>query len=246
MSEIYKSAKTNLKRQINIEEKKDFKFPDSDNQQAYNTKTSGYVQDVATTIIADIAVKANCKIHIISPKGSFVNKVQVLFKTEKNVEDKILDRIYENFDFSRNEYVEDNYVLAFKQLTEIALKAMSPGINDPETTLNSIDYLSELLLLRVQKEDVIITFKDDKPFILLNSITFEKLLYQVMLSLRTYCKHDAILMKKMLEMLKNLLHKCEIETYSSSIKIEVENLLIDAKEAIKNERDLKILQNAVE
>lgn len=242
MSGIYTSAKSKLNYFIKREENKDFSFPNSDDWQAYNTKTSGYVQDVSTTILADIATKENSKIHIITPKGSFVNKEQILFKTEKKLEEDVINRIYENFDFSRNEFVEDNYELAFKQLTEVALKSMSPGINDPGTALNAIDYISELFLLRIQKKDINITFKDDKAWVLLNAIAFEKLLYKIMLSLRIYCKHDAILMKKLLEMLHNLQQKCKNDDYKAAIKIEIENLLLDADATIKNQRDLDILK----
>jgi len=242
MSKIYNSAKNNLNIYIEAEKNKDCEFPNSDDWTVYKSKKSGYIQDVSSSILAKIASKEDCKINIITAKGSFVNKEQTLFKTEKKLDEDTLDRIYENFDFSRNEFVEDNYILAFKQLTEVAVKSMSPGINDPGTALNAIDYLSELLLLRVKKEDQNITFRENKPLVLIDSINFDKLLYQMMLSLRTYCKHDAILMKKMLDMLQNLLQKCKKENYATSIKKEINNLLIDAKQAIKNERDLEILE----
>ena len=245
MSSIYKSAKNKLNYFIEKEKNKDFDFPNSDDWHAHKSKNSGYLQDVSTTILAEIAEKEKSKIHIIVSKGSFVNKEQFLFKTEKELDDDVLNRIYGIFDFSRNEFIEDNYELAFKQLTEIALKSMSPGINDPGTALNAIDYISELFLLRIQKKETNITYRDDEPWILLNSIAFEDLLYKIMLSLRIYCKHDAVLMKKMLEMLTNLLEKSNNESYSSSIKIEIENLLIDAKAEIKNERDLDFIKKTI-
>ena len=61
--------------------------------------------------------------------------------------------MYTRFGFSRSEIVSHNYILGFKQLTEIAIKAMSPGINDPGTAITCIDYLSELFALRLKKKD---------------------------------------------------------------------------------------------
>ena len=75
-----------------------------------------------------------------------------LIKSEKELDEQTLNKILSNINFSRGELVEDNYILAFKQITEIAVKAMSPGINDPGTAINAIDYLTELFALRITKK----------------------------------------------------------------------------------------------
>ena len=87
-------------------------------------------------------------------KGIFVLQGIPFFRSEKKLEEETVKKILSNFNFARPELVADNYLLAFKQITEIIVKAMSPGINDPGTAINGIDYLTELFALRMHKKDL--------------------------------------------------------------------------------------------
>ncbi|MBQ0768836.1 MAG: DUF2254 domain-containing protein, partial [Bizionia sp.] len=180
-------------------------------------------------------------IEVSAHKGAFLLEKDILFKTEKELDEETLEALHTNFDFAKSELIEDNYVLAFKQLTEIAVKAMSPGINDPGTALNAIDYLSQLYVLRLKKNDISYTYVDDIPWVFITTINFSTLLYEAMASLRTYCKHDVMLVQRLLIMLNNLKRLSTEDRYTRSISEEIENLKQDAKDAIKNERDLALI-----
>lgn len=177
-------------------------------------------------------------LHILPVQGIFVLKNFPLFKSKEKLKKETLERIMTNFNFSRGEMVSDNYVLAFKQITEIIVKAMSPGINDPGTALNGVDYLSELFTLRLEKRDEDIICKDKIGYVKINTVNFDELLYNVMASIRAYCKHDIILIQKLLLMLQYL----QLQTknnlkLSQSINLEIQTLLEDAKSALTNPRD---------
>ena len=47
---------------------------------------------------------------------------------------------------------------------------MSPGINDPGTAVNGIDYLTELFYLRLQKNDKSIIEREGIPYIHVNTV----------------------------------------------------------------------------
>src|SRR5690606_30827867 len=154
----------------------------------------------------------------------------------------IVDEIISNFHFSLGELVQENYVLAFKQITEIIIKAMSPGINDPGTAVNGIDYLTELFYLRLQKNDISIIEREGIPYIHVNTVDFEELLYNVMASIRTYCKHDITLIQKLMLMFKYLKMKSINDSQKlNAIEQEAKTLVMDAKDSIKNERDLQLI-----
>ena len=157
----------------------------------------------------------------------------------------LVKKILSNFNFARGEFIEDNYALAFKQITEIGVKAMSPGINDPGTAINSIDYLTELFALRLQKNDnTIITSQEKEPLIAITTANFKELLYQVMASYRTYCKHDLTCIQKLFVMFKYLLlQKVDIDEYHSAILAEAELLFHDVKITIKNPTDFKRIEH---
>jgi len=118
---------------------------------------------------------------------------------------------------------------------------MSPGINDPGTAINGIDYLTQLFALRLNKKDISIISHENKAYIKFSTMKFEELLYIVMASIRTYCKHDIILIQKLLLMFKYLkTQNVKKQNYLDSLDTEVKTLLDDVKQAVTNQRDIDI------
>ena len=242
LNRIYLEAKTTLQRLI--EEQKDEvpEFPDSAHWNSYYTGNCGYLQNVSIENLISICREKDLKLHILPVNGVFVLKGIPLFRASKELDKETVDEIISNFHFSLGELVQENYVLAFKQITEIIIKAMSPGINDPGTAINGIDYLTELFYLRLQKNDTNIIERDGIHYIHVNTVGFEELLYQVMASIRTYCKHDIILIQKLMLMFRYLKMKCESDIAKHQvIEQEAKTLVLDAQDSITNERDLQVI-----
>ncbi|MBT0608311.1 DUF2254 domain-containing protein [Aequorivita echinoideorum] len=243
MDVIYHKAIDRLQSVIDSEkETKAISFPDTTDWVGYAPKEGGYFQNISLDNISKICKEHNTKLYITIPKGLFVLKRKHILKSEKPLSDEVLEDIFSNMNFARGEYIGDNYVLAFKQITEIAVKAMSPGINDPGTAINAIDYLTELFALRMEKSDSGIIAFDGTAYIKLAVIHFDELIYNSMASLRTYCKHDPIVVQKLLWMLNYLMEiTCKNETYKDSVKRELKTLL-DTME-FDTEADEKKIKN---
>lgn len=239
LDRIYKSARKLLNNLIEKESETNSDFPSSQDWFEYPTLESGYLKNISTSVLIDICEKEDIKLSILPVKGQFIPIGIPLFKSSKKLEENTVKKILSGFDFARGELVENNYVLAFKQITEIIIKAMSPGINDPGTAINGIDYLTELLALRLKKNDISIISHNNKPYIKVSTVKFEDLLYNVMASIRTYCKHDIILIQKLLLMFKYLkTQNVKKHSYLDCIDTEVKTLLDDVKQAITNQRDI--------
>lgn len=241
MDKILNTAKRRLNRLIDSEDDTEVNFPDSTKFHIYKATKSGYITNIALKNIADIAKKNDSKIKTIGFKGSFIIKNQPLFKSEKKLNEDCIKDITNQFEYSTNELIDDNYVLAFKQLTEIAVKAMSPGINDPGTALNAIDYLSELFSIRLLKSDYSYTKIEDVAWVNITSVNFRTLLYQVMASLRTYCKRDISVVQNLIKMLQFLKEIAQKNTHKEAIDKELELLKNDINSSITNKEDLKFL-----
>lgn len=244
LENIFGDAEKRLQKLIKIEEKSKMNFPDTEKWHEYKTGRSGYFQNISIKNIFEICKDEKTKIYITVPKGLFVLKNAVFFKSEKKLDDKVVESLISNISFARGELIEDNYILAFKQIAEIAVKAMSPGINDPGTAINAIDYLTDLFALRMQKRDNGIIEKEEKALLKIAIVTFQELIYHVMASLRTYCKHDPIMVEKLLWMLKYLEKQpAAEENYHAVVKDEMETLLKQAKLAFDSEKDVDAIEN---
>lgn len=243
---IFEAAELRLQKLISSEEGQTKDFSDTTNWHEYKTGRSGYFQNISINNILRICDDEKTKMYITVPKGLFVLKNSVFLKSEKPLDEKVVSAIISNISFARGELVEDNYVLAFKQITEIAVKAMSPGINDPGTAINAIDYLTDLFALRMQKKDNGIIIHKEKATLRIAVVTFEELMYNVMASLRTYCKHDPIMVEKLLWMLMYLQQQPAAEdNYQKVIKEEMKTLLEQAKNSFDSEWDVLTIDKMV-
>ncbi|MCM8568151.1 DUF2254 domain-containing protein [Gramella jeungdoensis] len=244
LQRIFNTAKSRLQELIDQEEDDLEDFGDTSSWYEYHSEKSGYLQNMSFKNLIDICEKEETQLHIIPVKGIFVLHGIPLFRSKKELDEDTVQTILSNFNFAREELVSDNYTLAFKQITEIIVKAMSPGINDPGTAINGIDYLTELLALRMRKKDTSKIARDEKVYIKINTIDFDELLYYVMASIRSYCKHDIILIQKLLLMF-HYLKKQEPDdsNYIASLEREANNLLKDAELAIDNKKDLQRAQD---
>jgi len=242
LKKIYTQSKNRLTEVIEKESTHLSAFPDSEGWYKYESGKSGYLQNISYTNMINFCNQYDTQLHILPIKGSYVLTGNTIFLSRNKLDNAQVNQILNNINFAREELVEDNYILGFKQITEVILKAMSPGVNDPGTAINAIDYLTELLALRMKKKDINIIRREEVPFLKINTVDFKDLLYQVMVAIRTYCKHDITINQKLLLMLHYLLQQ---ETYNKDyydvIKNEAELVLLDAKETITNSVDIKKL-----
>lgn len=243
LDKIYEKAKTRMKELLEKEEEKNIHFPDTRQWQEYYSPHTGYFQKIQEGNLMMLCQKNDLKIKIIPLQGNFVLEGIPIIKVNKKIDDDLKDSIFSYLNFSRGEMVEDNYVLAFKQITEIGVKAMSPGINDPGTAINTIDYLTELFALRIRQKDKTILGDDENVYVFVNTTNFSDLLYQVMVAYRTYCKADMICLQKLFMMLKYLLIQPNInKSHRKALEKETVSLYKDAQDTLKNDTDLEKLE----
>ncbi len=242
MDGIYNKATKRLEEIIEKEEASSKMlpeiFPDTSDWHTYSCSKSGYFQNISIKNMNALCLEHDIRIYITVPKGLFVLKNNSMLKVNKPIDDKLVEEIFSNINFARGEYIQDNYTLAFKQITEIAVKAMSPGINDPGTAINAIDYLTELFALRLRKNDRGVIIIDGKMNLKIAIIHFEELLYNVMASLRAYCKHDPIVVQKLITML-TYLDKQSIRNkdYNIVVKNELKALVDDMDFSSEKDRN---------
>lgn len=240
IEDIYNKSKNRLEQLIsNNDSGDDHNYPDTENWNVIESRETGYLQTLDEKSLIDLCHDADCKLDIIIAKGTFTVKGAAFVKCNKNLSKKEIKRLISCFGFSRSEIVSQNYVLGFKQLTEIAVKAMSPGINDPGTANSCLDYLTELFTLRMRKHDFSFLINEDGSKVAaLRTIDFKEILYYVFSPLRQYCKNDAVMVQKMLYVLSHLLQQEAVsKDYKKEIITQSEAILEDAGKCIDNSLD---------
>ncbi len=230
-------------KQINAEEdSKDSKSTEISTKDWENFKSisSGYFRKIDENNLLEISEENDFVIEIIPEIGDFIHKGDDLFRlNKKNVGDNLRKKILDNFIFHEEELINENFIYGFKQISEVAVKALSPGINDPGTALKAINQLSDLFskyLLRKRKK----YFYDNhhEIRIIQNEKSFDELLFRFLTPILTYGKKDILIVEKLLVTLKFLLEKCSVndEDYLALINF-ISKILIEADSEIRNEFD---------
>ena len=94
-----------------------------------------------------IAVEEDLLIHLGHRPGNFITRGCVLVTVwpGEKVDEKLSKNINAIFIVGPERTLEQDVEFAISQLVEIAVRALSPGINDPITAITCIDWLGAIL-----------------------------------------------------------------------------------------------------
>ncbi|MFO8141287.1 MAG: DUF2254 domain-containing protein [Marinobacter sp.] len=114
------------------------------------SSTVGYVQHIDLNTLQSCAKALDCHVRVTALPGTFVTAHRPLMRIEGHIDQWEAfkpDAFSNAFKISSNRSFEDDPRFGLLALSEIADKALSPGINDPGTAINVIGTLVRLFTL---------------------------------------------------------------------------------------------------
>ncbi|WP_342645383.1 DUF2254 domain-containing protein [Mucilaginibacter sp. CSA2-8R] len=112
---------------------------------------SGYFQGFDQPRLLDLLTAHQLEIVFLHAKGTYLIKGAALAQVYGTtaIPEKLSKELYLCIDFYSGQPIERNPEYGFRQLSEVAIKALSPGINDPATAVLSIHALTDLFAYRL-------------------------------------------------------------------------------------------------
>ena len=97
--------------------------------------------------LMDLAVENDLVIRLRARPGDFVVQGGIVAQVWKDgdLEPELLDEVREVFVLGRSRSLQQDAEFGILQLVEVAVRALSAGINDPFTAMNCVDRISSLL-----------------------------------------------------------------------------------------------------
>mgnify|MGYP002777061403 CR=1 FL=1 len=129
--------------------------PDFDRDAAVIRATkTGYIQAIDDTQLMQIAIEKDLLLHIRQRPGRFIVQGSELARVfpRDPVNKQLVAQINDVFVLGAQRTEQQDVEFSIDQLVEIAVRALSPGINDPFTAIRCIDQLSATLCQFVQRE----------------------------------------------------------------------------------------------
>jgi uncharacterized membrane protein len=171
-------------------------------------ETSGYIRYIDTQRLLATAKSHRVKVHVLRRVGQFVPQgVPFLrvYKGERLSAEGAME-LRNAFDFGPSRTLQQDVEFGVLQIVDIALKAISPAVNDPSTAISCVDQLSRVLIRFASREGPS-SLLCDPPGVVRVSImwsNFGRMLDSAFEQIRLYSQTDVAVSLRMMRALGDI------------------------------------------
>jgi uncharacterized membrane protein len=211
--------------------------------QAYPVRSThtGYLQIVDDQLLLKLACKHNLLLRLTTKPGDFIAKgtCLVLAYPEKQVNPKTIKEMNQAFLLGKERTEQQDIEFPINQLVEIALRALSPGINDPFTAVRCIDRLSAGLshLAERQFPSAYRYDNNHKLRVIAEPIAFEQLIDTAFNQIRHYGKSDVAVTLRLLKATAQIASHTHRPRDRLALEQQAEMILQGSHEGLSQQRD---------
>ncbi len=246
LNRVYKQTLAQLRtRRRQLQDSHGPAWPDDAQWSVVRARRSGYFKALNVTAAHDVLDDHDARMTVQVHYGFFVMPGHPLMRIERELDDDCTNRLLDCFDFYVEEYAHRHFFFGFKQIVEIAVRALSPGINDPGTAIKAIDMLSVLLAERMEMPDHEVAHAQDRPRIFLRELDLHRMLLLAFGSLRGYGQNDLQVLLTLLQACKNLLFSAPGIEHERVILRHAQAILEQATASLDGALDRQAIAEAV-
>ena len=168
---------------------------------------SNYFQDFDERKLLQIATDQDLYIHYLYRPSTYLVKGTVFMEVYSvdPVDKECTDQLIAATDFYNGQLIQVNPDYGFNQITEVAIKALSPGINDPGTAVISLNALSDLLAYRLSHKLPSARYNNKEELrIYVPTTTFTEIFEKSIYPIWNYGKKDAYIQNALIHLTTQL------------------------------------------
>jgi uncharacterized membrane protein len=169
---------------------------------------SGYIRFIDTQRLVVLAKHFRVRIRVLRRVGHFVPAGIPLMMVSKGsrLPPDGGARLLAAFDFGPTRTLQQDVEFGVLQIVDIALKAISPAVNDPSTAISCVDQLSRIMI-RFASRQPPDEFLFDPPGVVrvsIGSIHFERIIDAAFEQIRMYSKTDVAVSLRVMRALRDI------------------------------------------
>lgn len=215
----------------------------------------GYIQAIAPDGLMSLACSEDVVIRLRRRPGDFVSldsSLADVCSREASIEsldsDQLRASINQVIIVGRRRTPRQDLECAIEELVEVAVRSLSPGINDPFTAVNCVDRLGAALAQFVQC-DVPSPYRydqDEKLRVIEKPFDFVGALDAAVNQIRQYGSTSVAVTVRLLEALENVAAKASSKENQCAIQRQADMILRGAEHSIPEQEDVNIVRQAHE
>ncbi len=197
---------------------------------ALPSPATGYIQAISFDRLLETATRRRIRCRVIRRPGDFVTAGDDLLaisgETAENSGEDLASELTISVIIGGMRTDEQDFNFSLRQLVEIALRALSPGVNDPFTAMGCIDYLGAALAAVAGRRLPRHVFRDDEGHerLLIKPTTFSELLDTAFDQIRQTAGERTDIARRLLQSLRGISHHATLSSQRQAIKRHADTL----------------------
>ncbi len=212
---------------------------------------TGYVQSVDLEMLIELATEHETVLRMERGVGAFIVENETLVSLALDTApdeawvERFVERLDDTYTISRHRTVEQDAAFGVRQIVDIALKALSPGINDTTTAATCVDYLSAICA-RVARRRVpeANRYHEGGLRVIARGATFESLLDDSFDQIRESAEGNAAIVVRILHRLNAIARQTSSRSRLDHIAAHLERVELLAERSIKSPHDRERIKAA--
>lgn len=194
---------------------------------------SGYLQTVDVDKVAKIAAATGHSVELVTLVGDYVTAGALLgwcWRRDASeacrdaVEPAVLDRCLRHVHIGFERTLQQDIRFGLRQLVDIALRALSPGVNDPYTAIQVVHHVSavEAVLASRQLPDAVYSDSSGELLVSLPYPDFGTYLTAGCTQIRHYGSRDPLVLAALLYLLSAVAQNCVDASRRAAVRTQID------------------------
>lgn len=217
---------------------------------AVDSKVEGYIQAVNETVLIEWAAKNDAVIRLQYRPGDFLIAGDTLMRVWKDdastfvLDEENSEKLRSGYAMGQDRTAHQNILFLADELVEILARALSPGINDPFTAINCINWFQSAISTMMQVTPPSPFRRDEQGNVRIISypISFQRFVSVICDQSRAYIATDRNTTLKMLTILTELASQAETEVQQNILIDQLNKLERAAIESLPTQMERDELQ----
>ncbi|MEX2633822.1 MAG: DUF2254 domain-containing protein, partial [Balneolales bacterium] len=211
---------------------------------------SGYLQYIDSEALMEVVTRHNALLELYHRPGNYLVRGAELglLYSNTHLEKDALEKILKQFVIGKKKTSQQNLEFSIHQMVEIAARALSPGVNDPYTTITCIDNLAATMSHLAQAKFPSKYRYDEvgNLRIIANTLDFEGVLDSAFNQIRQFSGGSPAVIIRLMEALATIHNFTSKKSHKKAVIKHAEMVLRVGKETIKEKNDLDDLTERAE
>lgn len=205
---------------------------------------TGYIQAIDADALFDLAREQSMIVRMEKGIGEFVIEACPLASVSGTPPDEdTVRKLNAAYAVGRHRTVDQDAGYGIRQIVDVALKALSPGINDTTTAINCIDYLGAILV-KLATRKIASPYRSEAGQLRLITLgpTFQSLLADAFVQIRQNAEGNAAVLGRLLQVLATVMARTSDEQRANALRQQADLVLESVDRSIPSAHDRAMIK----